>query len=105
MHNRNRRNLNSADRWNDVPRRTMDEASPFRVLMPAISLMARTPLFSSGLTDDDWTKINRLRHLHESGGCKVSDGAVHRGSKDDCSVSAFAVKPRACGAPLCGFGA
>ena len=22
---------------------------------------------SSGLTDDDWAKINRLRHLHESG--------------------------------------
>ena len=27
------------------------------------------------------------------------------GSTDDCSVGAFAVKPRACGAPLCGFGA
>jgi ribosomal protein L37E len=30
---------------------------------------------------------------------------AHRGSTDDCSVRAFAVKPRACGAPLCGFGA
>jgi hypothetical protein len=26
---------------------------------------------SSGLTDDDWAKINRLRHLHESGGSKA----------------------------------
>jgi hypothetical protein len=26
---------------------------------------------SSGLTDDDWAKINRLRHLHESGGFKA----------------------------------
>jgi hypothetical protein len=30
---------------------------------------------------------------------------VHRDRTDDCSVGAFAVKPRACGAPLCGFGA
>jgi hypothetical protein len=40
------------------------------------SLMARKhePLEvvdSSGLTDDDWAKINRLRHLHESGGSKA----------------------------------
>jgi hypothetical protein len=35
----------------------------------------------------------------------VSDGGAHRGSSDDCSVGAFAVKPRAYGAPLCGFGA
>jgi hypothetical protein len=26
---------------------------------------------SSGLTDDDWAKINRLRHLHESGDSKA----------------------------------
>ena len=26
---------------------------------------------SSGLTDDDWAKINRLRHFHESGGSKA----------------------------------
>ena len=34
VHNRNTRgeNLNSADRWSDVPAGTMDEASPFRVL-------------------------------------------------------------------------
>jgi hypothetical protein len=35
----------------------------------------------------------------------VSYGGANRGSTDDCSVGAFAVKPRACGAPLCGFGA
>jgi transposase len=29
-------------RWSDVPAGTMDEASPFRVLMPAVSLTART---------------------------------------------------------------
>jgi hypothetical protein len=34
--------VNSADRWSDVPAGTMDEASPFRVLMPAVSLTART---------------------------------------------------------------
>ena len=34
--------MNSADRWSDVPAGTMDEASPFRVLMPAVSLTART---------------------------------------------------------------
>jgi hypothetical protein len=37
-----RRNANSAGRWSDVPAGTMDEASPFRVLMPAVSLTART---------------------------------------------------------------
>jgi hypothetical protein len=26
---------------------------------------------SSGLTDGDWAKINRLRHLHESGDSKA----------------------------------
>jgi len=26
---------------------------------------------SSGLTDDDWAKINRLRHLHEERGFKA----------------------------------
>jgi hypothetical protein len=26
---------------------------------------------SSGLTDDEWAKINRLRQLHESGGSKA----------------------------------
>jgi hypothetical protein len=36
-------NVNSADRWSDVPAGTMDEVSPFRVLMPAVSLTARTP--------------------------------------------------------------
>jgi hypothetical protein len=35
----------------------------------------------------------------------VSYGDAHRDSTDDRSVRAFAVKPRACGAPLCGFGA
>jgi hypothetical protein len=35
----------------------------------------------------------------------VSIVGAHRGSTDVCSVRAFAVKPRACGAPLCGFGA
>jgi hypothetical protein len=30
--------VNSADRWSDVPAGTMDEASPFRILMPAVSL-------------------------------------------------------------------
>jgi hypothetical protein len=35
-------NANSADRWSDVPAGTMDEASPLRVLMPAVSLTART---------------------------------------------------------------
>jgi hypothetical protein len=35
----------------------------------------------------------------------VSDDDAHRNRTDDCSVGAFAVKPRACGAPLCGFGA
>jgi hypothetical protein len=30
---------------------------------------------------------------------------AHGGSTDVCSVRAFAVKPRASGAPLCGFGA
>jgi hypothetical protein len=35
----------------------------------------------------------------------VSYGGAHHGSTDDCSVGAFAVKPRVCGAPLCGFGA
>jgi hypothetical protein len=38
---------------------------------PEASLKWREPLEvvdSSGLTDDDWAKINRLRHLHESGG-------------------------------------
>jgi hypothetical protein len=34
--------VNSADRWSDVPAGTMDEASPFRILMPAVSLTART---------------------------------------------------------------
>jgi hypothetical protein len=29
-------------RWSDVPAGTMDEASPFRILMPAVSLTART---------------------------------------------------------------
>src|SRR5260370_42173416 len=37
-----RRNVNSADRWSDVPAGTMDEASPFRILVPAVSLTART---------------------------------------------------------------
>src|SRR5215831_21110765 len=31
---------------------------------------------SSGLTDDDWAKINRLRHLHESGGSKALSKAL-----------------------------
>ena len=35
----------------------------------------------------------------------VSEDDAHRGSNDDCSVGAFAVKPRAFGAPLCGIGA
>ena len=26
---------------------------------------------SSGLTDDDWAKINQLRHVYESGGSKA----------------------------------
>ena len=30
---------------------------------------------------------------------------AHRGNNDDRSVGAFAVKPRAFGAPLCGIGA
>jgi hypothetical protein len=34
--------VNSADRWSDVPAGTMDEASPFRILMPAVCLTART---------------------------------------------------------------
>ncbi len=43
-HNRNTtgENLNSADRWSDVPAGTMDEASPIRPLMSAVSLTART---------------------------------------------------------------
>ena len=35
----------------------------------------------------------------------VSDHRAHRGHTNDRSVRAFAVKPRAFGAPLCGFGA
>ena len=35
----------------------------------------------------------------------VSDNDAHRGNMDDRSVRAFAVKPRAFGAPLCGVGA
>jgi hypothetical protein len=31
---------------------------------------------SSGLTDDDWAKINRLRHLYESGGSKALSKAL-----------------------------
>ena len=35
----------------------------------------------------------------------VSEDDAHRGNNDDRSVGAFAVKPRAYGAPLCGIGA
>jgi hypothetical protein len=35
----------------------------------------------------------------------TTNNSAHRGIKDDSSVRAFAVKPRACGAPLRGFGA
>ena len=35
----------------------------------------------------------------------VSDDDAHRGNIDDRSVRAFAVKPRAFGAPPCGIGA
>ena len=35
----------------------------------------------------------------------VSEDDAHRGNNDVCSVGAFAVKPRAFGAPLCGIGA
>ena len=35
----------------------------------------------------------------------VSDDVAHRDHRDDRSVRGFAVKPRAFGAPLCGFGA
>jgi len=35
----------------------------------------------------------------------VSEDDAHRGNNDDRSVGAFAVKPRAFGAPLCGIGA
>jgi hypothetical protein len=38
---------------------------------------------SSGLTDDDWTKINQLRHLHESGGCKALAKAFDELAKAD----------------------
>jgi hypothetical protein len=31
---------------------------------------------SSGLTDDDWAKINRLRDLYESGGSKALSKAL-----------------------------
>jgi hypothetical protein len=34
----------------------------------------------------------------------VADHGEHREHKNDCSVRAFAVKPRAFGAPLHGFG-
>jgi hypothetical protein len=37
--------VNSADWRSDVPVGTMDEARPFRILMPAVSLTARTPLY------------------------------------------------------------
>ncbi len=35
----------------------------------------------------------------------ASDSGAHHGTTDDRSVRAFAVKPRAFGAPLCGVGA
>jgi hypothetical protein len=35
----------------------------------------------------------------------TTNDRAHRGNKDDSSVRALAVKPRACGAPLRGFGA
>jgi hypothetical protein len=36
---------------------------------------------------------------------RYASNCAHRGSNDHSSVRALALKPRACGAPLCGFGA
>jgi hypothetical protein len=47
------------------------------------------------MTCKNWYSISRT----------VLDNHAHRGNADDCSVRAFAVKPRAFGAPLCGVGA
>jgi hypothetical protein len=38
---------------------------------------------SPGLTDDDWAKINRLRHLHESGDPKALSKAFDELAKAD----------------------
>jgi hypothetical protein len=42
---------------------------------------------SSGLTDDDWAKINRLRHLHESGGSKALSKALDELAEADPIIS------------------
>ncbi len=61
----------------------------------------RNRVYFSGLrtagsvTCKNWYSISRA----------VSDNDAHRGNMDDRSVRAFAVKPRAFGAPLCGVGA
>ena len=63
----------------------------------------RTPLF-----------VEKVRDVASGSTClknwystlrTVSDHRAHRGHTNDSSVRAFAVKPRAFGAPLCGFGA
>jgi hypothetical protein len=54
--------------------------------------------FQDGFELEDVTFICRIWYsISET----VSDG----NPADDCSIRAFAAKPRAFGAPLCGFGA
>jgi hypothetical protein len=38
---------------------------------------------SSGLTDDDWAKINRLRDLYDSGGPKALSKALRELAEAD----------------------
>src|SRR6266487_271588 len=60
--------------------------------MPAESTKEEDP---RTITCKNWYSISRT----------VLDNHAHCGNADDCSVRAFAVKPRAFGAPLCGVGA
>src|SRR6266536_2127851 len=53
--------------------------------------------------------LNEILHISCKNWYSISrtvlDNHAHCGNADDCSVRAFAVKPRAFGAPLCGVGA
>jgi hypothetical protein len=57
---------------------------------------------SSGLTDDDWAKINRLRHLHESGGSKALSKALDELQPIERVRARLEALIMANGAPRCG---
>ncbi len=46
--------------------------------------------------------MKRMTTYDSLGQCQIT---AHRGNMDDCSIRAFALKPRAFGAPLGGVGA